>query len=100
MNRRETESESVFFSRLQDLADRCRRDCAPDCTMFLDEMQCAAADAFLQRQAELAGAIHHGGQDYRASLDFNGGAGLACADQQRAIADHLACRGGRCDGVN
>ena len=54
MNRRETESESVFFSRLQDLADRCRRDCAPDCTMFLDEMQCAAADAFLQRQAELA----------------------------------------------
>ena len=56
MNRRETESESesVFFSRLQDLADRCRRDCAPDCPMFLDEMQCAAADAFLQRQAELA----------------------------------------------
>ena len=54
MNRRETESETVFFSRLQDLADRCRRDCAPDCTMFLDEMQCAAADAFLQRQAELA----------------------------------------------
>ena len=56
MNRRETESESesVFFSRLQDLADRCRQDCAPDCTMFLDEMQCAAADAFLQRQAELA----------------------------------------------
>ncbi len=54
MNYRETETESVFLSRLEDLADRSRRDCTPYCTMFLDEMQCAAATAFLKRQADVA----------------------------------------------
>jgi RNA-binding protein YlmH len=54
MGIRETESTSVFLSRLADLAARSQRDCAPYCTMFLDEMQCAAATEFLKWQADIA----------------------------------------------
>lgn len=46
--------ETLFLSRLEDLVARSQRDFAPYTTMFLNEMQCAAAAQFLKWQADVS----------------------------------------------